>query len=263
MHLLPLRDGWLMHRRWTWLERRRKIRWIATACWSAYLATVLITVALVLPRSTTYYPGLFASLVVLAVGPPAWIHYNWIFNPAYLFGSNGIRRIRFTEQVQSQVSLKNNVGNAFGVPLVPLDLRTPLSRVAGGGGERSGADFTLIRVVWDDYLYIPGCALFPGLAVPKRTLPAILDFGSDGLILSVGRWRPGVVFELPYSRIVGVWNGSQIKTIDSGGVLVVVVDSGDDELLFPFEVVRVAPKQSPRVAVEEMIGIIEQRRQNW
>lgn len=207
------------------------------------------------------FPQAFLIAVALFVLPPAWIHVNWVFNPEYLFTSNGARRIRFSEHVEAQVSLKSNIVNDFGIPRLPVDLRTSPSRGVGGADQSAHLEMTLTRVLWDDYLYIPGRALIPAGPFPKRTLSAILEFGPDGLMLSAGLWRPGVVLELPYSRIIGVWNGSQIKTIDSGGVLVVVVDSGDDDLLFPFDVVRVTPKQSPRAAVEALVRLLEERRQ--
>ena len=249
-----------MPKRWTWRERAQAIRWIVAGCWLTYVAMVLAVIALLLPSSISYYAGMFLSFFVLAVGPPAWINYNWVYNPAYLFGSNAIRRIHFSEQVETQVSLKNNIGNSFGVAALPLDLHTSPATVVGGVGACDGEQITSIQVVWDDYLLVPGTTLLPTSKFPRRTVPAILEFGSGGLVLSAGRWRPGVVLELPYSRIIGVWNGSEIKTIDSGGVLVVVVGSADDELLFPFEVVRVKPKQSPRAAVEALIRVLERRR---
>lgn len=75
-------------------------------------------------------------------------------------------------------------------------------------------------MTWDEYLYVATGILFPDRTLPTRTLKSSVQFGSTGLTLSAGRWRPGVVLELPFSKIVGVWNGSDIKTIDSGGVLV-------------------------------------------
>ena len=60
--------------------------------------------------------------------------------------------------------------------------------------------------------------------------------------------------------IVGVWNGSKIETIDSGGILVVVVDAGEDELLFPFEIMRWKDRPRQRSAVDELIRLVDRRR---
>ena len=60
--------------------------------------------------------------------------------------------------------------------------------------------------------------------------------------------------------IVGVWNGSKIATIDSGGILVVVVDAGEDELLFPFEIMRWNDRPRQRSAADELIRVVDQRR---
>lgn len=60
--------------------------------------------------------------------------------------------------------------------------------------------------------------------------------------------------------IVGVWNGSKIATIDSGRVLVVVVDAGEDELPFPFEIMRWNDRPRQRSAVDELIRLVGQRR---
>ena len=100
----------------------------------------------------------------------------------------------------------------------------------------------------------------PGRAVPTRTCKATLEFGSEGLTLSAGRWRPGLVLKLPYSAIIGVWNGSDIKTISSGGVLVVVVATEHDEILLLFEVAHVKAGPSERTTVEVLVTLVEQHR---
>lgn len=203
---------------------------------------------------------IFLAFLAVFIVPPAWIHIAWVFFPGYLFMSNGIRSVGFSDIVQAQLSAKHNHANAFDVPPLPADLRTSISLSHPDHRALVSGEATSATVAWDDYRYTPSSMLFPKSTFPNTACRARLEVDPDGLTLTAGRWRPATVFELPYSMIVGVWNGSQIVTIDSGRVLVVVVDTGEDELLFPFEITRWNDGPRERSAVDELIRLIDHRR---
>jgi hypothetical protein len=205
-------------------------------------------------------PGLFFALIFLFIGPPAWIHYNWVFDPGYLFMSNGIRRLHFSEKIQAQISQRNNSGNNFGVPLLPVDLHTSASGSDLDRAELGNRVTTSARVVWDDYLYVAIGLLFPGMRFPRTSIPAHLELNPAGVVLAAGRWRPGILLQIPYSRIVGVWNGSSIPTIASPNVLVLVVGAENDEVLLPFEVKRAKDRTSGSTQVAKLVALTEKHR---
>ena len=245
---------------WTWGERSRRIRFVIALCWLAYMFVVLGVIAFALPPVIIQIPLLFWAFIVLFVGPPAWINFVWVYFPGYLF-SFTIRSLSFNDLISAQVSHHSNTYSGFGVPKLPTDLRTSIPRTVLTGLETGKGGFASTHVSWDEYLYVSSAIVFTGRKMPTRTCRATLEFGPEGLILTAGRWRPGLVLELPYSEIVGVWNGSDIKTIDSGGVLVVVVAAGQDEILFPFEVVRAKSGLNERRTVEVLISLVERCRQ--
>lgn len=249
-----------MSERWTWNRRKSRIRLASTACWVAYLVIVLAIIFIFLPPVISQNFVIFLGMVTVFVGPPAWIHYNWMHDPGYLLMSNGTRRVRFSRQVQAQISRRNNVDNAFGVPRLPADLRTSAKAGRSLASLPADEEIASVQSAWDDYLLISSLALFPAGNYPKNTVTTRLELGADRLVLSAGRWRPGVVLNLPYSRIVGLWRGSDIATIASGDVLVVVVDTGDDEVLFPFEVIRRTAGMSKRETVDALIRQVDARR---
>lgn len=248
---------------WTWQQRSRRIRSIVIACWSAYVViSIAGTLLIVSPVLHAIPDVIVLVLAILAafIVPPAWIHIAWVHFPGYLFMSNGIRRVGFSDIVRAQVSVENNRANAFGVPPLAEDLRTAVPQPTSFDAGSGSGEATTATVVWDDYLYTPSSILFPKSAFPTSTCRASLQIGSDSLTLTAGRWRPATVIELPFAMIVGVWNGSEIATIDSGRVLVVVVDNGDDELLFPFEITRWKDRPREHSAVDGLIRLIDQRR---
>lgn len=261
LELVP-KDWWRMPCYWTWPQRRRRICIAVAACWLANAIVVLSVIAFALPSWIIQNPFMLLVFALVFLGPPAWINVSWVYFPGYLFGSNGIGRLLFNDVVQAQVSRNSNAHNGFGVPSLPADLRTPIPRAVGTGLESSNRGFASTPVVWDQHLYVASAIVFAGRVVPKRTCRATLEFGSEGLILSVGRWRPGLVLELPYSAIVGVWNGSDIKTTNSGSVLVVVVAIEHDEILLPFEVARVRVRPNERRTAEALVALLEQHRRN-
>lgn len=201
-------------------------------------------------------------LILLAVFilPPAWVHILWVNFPEALFVSGGPRSIGFSDLIQAQISAKNNHANPYGVAPFPAKLRTMVSQSASADDGMRIGDIASVTVAWDDYLYTPTRLLFPTTRLPRTSWRANLEIGPIALTLTAGRWRPAIVVELPYSMIVGVWNGSKIATIDSGRVLVVVVDTGEDELLFPFEIMRWKDRPRQSSAVDELIRLVEQRR---
>jgi hypothetical protein len=212
---------------------------------------------LVVPPILYQAPVMVLFLFATFILPPAWIHVAWVYFPGYLFMSNGIRRIRSSDIVEAQISATHNRSNALGVPPLPAELRTQASPPDRGAGRE---ETTSATVAWDDYLYASSSMLFPNSAFPKAACRASLEVGSAGLTVVAGRWRPATVLELPFAMIVGVWNGSEIATIDSGRVLVVVVYTGDDELLFPFEITRWKDRPREHPAVDGLIRLIDQRR---
>lgn len=246
---------------WTWSERKRRIRFVLAFCWLAYVLATFGVIAFVLPSWIIQNPFMVLVFTLVFLGPPAWINISWVYFPGYLFGSNGIRRLLINEVVQAQVSRNRNAHNEFGVPELPADLRTSASSAGVARLEPGSSGFVSTPVVWDQHLYVASSIVFPGKAVPSRTCPAALEFGAEALLLRAGRWRPGLVLELPYDEIIGEWNGSEIKTISSGSVLVVAVATERDEVLFPFEVARVKGAPSERATVETLVARVKQRRQ--
>ena len=249
-----------MREEWTWVRRRQRIRVITVAAWSIYGLIVLIAVVIWCWPAIPYYPVVVLLLVAAFVVPPAWIHIAWIHFPGYLFMSNGIRRLYVSDLVGSQISQNNNRGNIYGVPPLPDDLRTAAEVPSAPDREAPLQNITSVRVVWDEYLLVSSSILWPERPLPHTTQSARLDIRADVVTLSAGRWRPGTVFELPISSIVGVWDGRKIATIDSGRVLVLVVDTGQDRVLLPFEIMRGKEQPRNKAAVEELIHIVDQRR---
>jgi hypothetical protein len=243
-----------MPKLWRWAERKRAIIAFAALCWLGYLAAVLAIMYWAFPPVLAQTPSLFLVVLVVFVGPPAWIHFNWVTAPGYLFMSNGIRRFRFSERLAAQVSRRKNADNIFGVPMLPADMRTTVCVPSASVNMSSDQRTKLVGGTWDPYLYA-AAALHPDSGVlPKRTTAGAIWLDSDRLTFTAGRWRPGAVLSIPFSRVVGVWNGADIPTISSGNVIVVVVEAGGDELLFPFEVARRDSDSNRRVTVEAMVA---------
>jgi len=233
---------------------------LAVVCWLLYVLAVVALILLILPSDVKRNPVLCPVVFVLFVAPPAWVHYNWIHDPGYLFMSNGIRRLRYSDHVYAQVSKEGNRRNALGIPYLPSNLHTDAEGRAPERLESGTNAAGPVPVMWDDWSYVSTSILFRERPIPARTLPATLRLTTDTLIVAAGRWRPGIVLEVPYSAIVGVWNGADIATIGSGNVLVIVAAAGADELLFPLEVTRRGALPTRRAAVEQLVIDIEGRR---
>jgi hypothetical protein len=110
-----------------------------------------------------------------------------------------------------------------------------------------------VRTAWDRFLYV--AASLSGLpdSQNRRGTKAALSIDASGLALLIGRWRPGVLFEVPPSLIVGLWNGADLPTIDDRRVLVVVIDHAGDQVLLPFSVDSWSDGQSRHFRVDELI----------
>ena len=244
---------------WTWRDRARRLRLVLVVCWLLYVVVSVILIFATVPPVVANYPPMFAVILAMYVCPAIWIHVLWAFNPGYLFMSNGIRRIRSSGLVEAQTSLTKNRNNEYGVPPLQDDLSTPI-RSELASASPAAREVVRVQVVWDDYLFAASRALSSELAVPRRTMRAALRVEGSRLALEAGAWRPGAVFDLPITSIVGVWNGSEVATIGSGRVLVVVVAKGEDRLLFPLEIVRWPDRPKGVPAVEAMRDVIEARR---
>ncbi|MET3566268.1 hypothetical protein ABIC47_001753 [Leifsonia sp. 563] len=227
--------------------------------WSVFVVVGMAAALLRWPLLPAH-PFLFFVVIAAFVVPPAWIHIAWIHFPGYLFMSNRIRRLYASDLVESQISRNSNRGNPYGVPSLPNDLRTAAEVPSAPNHESRQQNVTSARVVWEEYLLVSSSILWPGRPMPHTTQAARLDISADAVTLSAGRWRPGTVFELPISSIVGVWDGRKIATIDSGRVLVLVVDTGQDRVLLPFEIMRGKGQPRNRDAVKDLVHIVNQRR---
>lgn len=248
-----------MTKTWTWRERSRRIKLLLSICWLLYVLVSVSLIILTVPPIVVTHPPIFAAVLAMYVLPAAWINLLWVYSPGYLFMSNGIRRVRPSDVVDAQISTARNRDNEYGVPALPTDLRTPIR--AGAVSVPLDTTSTVhLQVVWDEYLFAATRALLGNLPLPQRTVRATLSVGRKHLTLAAGRWRPGIVLEIPIDSIAGVWDGSEISTIDSGRVLVVVVAKGDDFVLFPFEIVRWPNRPRDLPAAKALRMLVEARR---
>ena len=249
-----------MSERWSWDRRRCVLRVVVLACWLTYALVVVAGLALLLPADVKQYAFAFWGVYAVFVLPPAWIHYNWVHNPGYLFGSNGIRRLRFSPQVEAQISRAANFNNAFGVPALPGNLATPRLPPSSNRQPRRGVS---AKVRWDVQLYVAAREWRPGVSIPDRTMTVGIDLNPEGVTVVAGRWRPGVLFSVGYASIVGIWNGENIATIGTSDVVVLVVDSGEDQLLLPFALVRPANGVNMREAADRLAQAVDEFRSRW
>lgn len=246
-----------MPEQWRWSERRRTVLLLGTLGWLIYIAGVTSVVLFLLPPVATQDALVVGGTIVILVGPPAWIHFNWVCNPAYLFVANDIRRLHVSRYVEAQVSRSVNRTNELGVPMLPADLRTD-SVDLRGEAEADRVKVGAWQVTWDTPLYVATRLLDSRISLPRRTIRASVELREGKMVVSAGSWRPGVVLELPYAMIVGLWNGRDVPTIGSDDVVVVVADSGRDELLFPLQVARSnrGSKRSKRAVADELLHSI-------
>lgn len=241
-----------MSSEWSWQRRRTVIRYIVLACWVSYALLAHAALLIFLPPEVKQYWFAYWGIYSVLVLPAAWIHYNWVYNPAYLFGSNGIRRLRCSSQVEAQLSRNANLSNAFGVPRLPANLHTaPESFIKSTDGDRRSQ--LPVKVQWDTHLYVAARLLRPHDAMPNRTITVDVHANPRNVTLTAGRWRPGIVLDVPNDSIVGTWKGESVATIGTSDVLVIVVDAKNgDEVLLPLAVVRPTKPLSKRDVVDEL-----------
>jgi hypothetical protein len=229
---------------WSWRSRRSAVRAAIVVAWLVYAAAVVLTVTSMFP------PVGWAPLLAVFLGSPALVHVLWVFVPGY-FLQPAVTRIVYPKQVEAQVSRNANQAAASDLPRLPDNLANLPRHTPAAAG--SGDVVLQVRTAWDRFLYV--AASLSGLpdSQNKRGTKAELSIDAAGLALLIGRWRPGVLFDVQPSSVVGLWNGADLPTIDDRQALVVVIDHAGDQVLLPFSVDSWSDGQSRHFRVDELI----------
>jgi hypothetical protein len=229
---------------WSWRSRRSAVRVTIAVIWVVYGAAVAFTITSMSP------PIGWAPLLTVFLGSPALVHVLWVLAPDY-FLQPAVTRIVYLKRVEAHVSRNANQASASGFPLLPDNLANLPNRTLSTAG--SGDVVLKVKTIWDRFLYV--AADLSGLPDPKnkRGTKAVLSIDAAGFALLVGRWKPGVLFDVQSSSVVGLWSGADLPTIDDRQVLVVVVDHAGDQVLLPFAVASWTDGGSKHFRVDELI----------
>lgn len=239
-----------MPERWSWKRRKRFFFAAKLAAWVAYLATVLVVVFAVTPGIFAY-PLAVGTVVSIFVAMPAAAQLVWIFCPGFFY----VSRLRFNHSVRGHVSPDAaELGIASGQPAWP-NLRN-LTSVHSENAPVPSLVLS-VRTDWDQWLFVALRLLGVQEPGPATSSAARLVITHERFALSAGYWRPGVVLELPTSRIVGIWKGSEIRTIGDRRVLVLVLETDSGPVILPFQVHRWSTKTSHSRDTDELILAIE------
>lgn len=235
---------------WSWKRRKHFLFLAKLVAWIVYVLAVLIFLYLAFPFAFTE-PVRAVFLVGILVAMPGSVHLLWIFVPGYFY----VSRLRFTNSVKGQISPDSGRRPASSLNVAA----STLSNLSGAGSaERSAQPVVLsVRTDWDQWLFAAIRLLGVRDPGPTTSSTARLEITSNGLELLVGYRRPGVVLGVSASRVVGIWKGSEIDGIGDSRVLVLVVESDEDVVLFPFHVHRWKSRTSSSRNVDDLIWRIE------
>lgn len=239
---------------WSWKRRKHFLFLAKLAAWIVYVVAVLLFLYLAFPFGFTE-PVRAVLLVGVLVAMPGSVHLLWIFVPGYFY----VSRLRFTYSVKGHISPDSGRRPASSLNVAASTLSNLSGAGAGAGAaERSAQPVVLsVRTDWDQWLFTAIRLLGMRDPGPTTSSTARLEITSNGVELLVGYWRPGVVLGVSSSRVVGIWKGSEIDSIGDSRVLVLVVESDEDVVLFPFQVHRWKSGTSSSRNVDDLIWQIE------
>jgi hypothetical protein len=183
----------------------------------AYLPAVYFFMIGMTPDILTL-PAIACTVFAGFLAIPAYVQLIWIFTPEQFLRS----KLHFSDPVSAQISLNSN-RSSFGFPSARMaaDLR---NLVDGHRSSPASGEIT-VRTGWDEWLHVATTLLGVSEPLPSTSTLARAEFSRDRVRVAAGYWRPGVVLELPTSRIVGIWKGSEVATIGGGNVLVLVAET--------------------------------------
>jgi hypothetical protein len=239
-----------MHERWSWSTRSRFYFILKLLAWAAYIPAVS---AFMIQRTPHIFQSPSIALLILGgfVVVPGYLHLMWVINPGYFYRS----KLRYSDAIAAQISFKLNesgddsIARRLSPKLVNL--------VPRHGKNESAATCLSFRTDWDQWLGVAAELLGVRRPLPTTNTQARVEVRADRFRVLAGYLSPGVVLELPPSRIVGIWKGSEVPTIGSGQVLVLVVQSEDDLVLLPFRVHRWASGPVKSKSVPDLISGLE------
>ncbi|NUU08651.1 hypothetical protein [Leifsonia sp. C5G2] len=214
-----------MARHWTWQERQRVFLIAMVIGWAAYLSSVVLLLLSFEPFIFEQPAGA-ALVIAIFASIPAGIQVIWLLNPGFFY----VSRLRFD-------------------PAVTAHLRPSLQSHAWLGGSLNNLRSTnsvvpdrlrlvSIRTIWDQWTHTASGLVGAPRPGPKTGSVARVEISSRGAEFLVGYWRPGRVLHVPASNIVGLWKGSEIGSIGGRQVLVLVIKTSGDDVVFPLQVRR-------------------------
>lgn len=214
------------------------------------LVYVGISGALILWFVPIQVPELLVAAVALVIVTPIVLYYQ-LRSGLDFFATSDVAGPDPSPHIAAQVSRNANHAESFGSPRLPDDLSNlasiPLSQV-GVGPIR-------VRTEWDRHLFVAAHRMGLVGKDAGREMNATLVIDSSVMSLIAGWWRPGVVFTLPASSVLGLWRGSDVATIGGSDVLVAVIEHEGDQLLFAFTVRRWSQgEELKKFRVDELIA---------
>ena len=243
-------DTQRVNKDWGWKARKRFFFLVKLTAWLAYLPAVYFFMIDMTPDILTL-PAIACTVLGGFVAVPAYLQLIWIFTPEQFLRS----KLHFSDPVSAQVSLNSNRSSSgFPKARMAADLRNLVD------DHRSSPVSAEIRVRtgWDEWLHVATTLLGVPQPLPSTSTLARAELSRDYLRVAAGYWRPGVVLELPTSRIVGIWKGSEVATIGGGNVLVLVAETDNDLILVPLQVHRWTWAGRSARSVPELIARIEE-----
>ncbi|MEN0083273.1 MAG: hypothetical protein AAGC66_00765 [Leifsonia sp.] len=210
---------------WTWQERQRFFLIAKAGGWAAYLSSVVLLLLSFAPF-IFQQPAGAALVIAIFAAIPAGIQVIWLLNPGFFY----ISRLRFDPAVaahlrpslQSYAWLEGGLSNLHSTTWVTPDRLRPI----------------FVHISWDQWAQVASGLVEAPRSGPKTGSVARLEVSSRGAEFLAGYWRPGRVLHVPASNIVGLWKGSEIGSIGGRQVLVLVIKTAGDDVVFPLQVRR-------------------------